>query len=1296
MKVHRLPEVLEDGPALVAICRALRDGETRLDWSDVRRAEPAALVRLLAGVDLARMPDSLGMDTVPDAMADAIMAAATGDWPVQAEDRSETGGGSADDAAADAMAEAAEELELAPPEALPPAPIAEPQPSRAAAATSEPPLLSSPGPAALRDRLADDFERMLLGPAGGPEERLGDRPGQKYFVGTLAPLGRGPADGGGREAIDTLALGGVDTEDGTTDEDAPVSASLMPSSIGLSCTLMPGLRALRVTAKWGRYRRLKAEAAAESGEGPQGYVWQRIPAGGAVTIPVDVGPIDPIAPDPAQPSVCIRGRMRRLGDEMLVTVFLVNGQRPPQVKGKHDEAWIFQPQLALDAPDRDAVFVRRSCRTPASPTSQEAILAMNQRDSLEFATGLGAAVHVIRDRKKHPTRGVRIETRVMPRFELRPQEARGPDKTRALRRLTLDMKVLAELKPAELVRSLSALPTAYESWIDGLQQKLATGEQQLDGWRLTGERALAACDDALDRIRAGIELLARPGPALDAFRFANRVMALQRLRSEVIRARRAGRPADDATLDVPEKRSWRMFQLGFLLQNMPSAALDHPDRGDDAAADLLWFPTGGGKTEAYLGLAAYVMGLRRREGTVAGHDGHHGTAVLMRYTLRLLTLQQFQRAAALLCACEQVRQADERTWGTAPFTLGLWVGQKTTPNRTSAAAEWVRYTRDAESRLGTGAGSPAQLTSCPWCGHDIDPGRDIEVDPYPGGDGRTRLFCGSPVRGPKATGCPFTRKASGGVGLPVLVVDEEMYRQPPTLLIATVDKFALMAWRGEIQTFVGRVEQKCSRHGFRAADLKDADRHKVSHNHPAAKSTPHRPLRPPDLIIQDELHLITGPLGSLVGLYETALDALCAWSVDGRRVRPKVIASTATIRQAPSQVEGVFARSVRIFPPPGLDETDNFFSIRCDDEPGRLYLGVCAPGRRLKGAMAKVYAGLMAITWRMYQQYGQAVDPWLTLVGYFNSMRELAGARRLVEDDVRSRLRRGDQLGEVRRPPPKLEELTSRKQSRDIPELLDLLEMAFDPEVDRQRKAAKGRAKAAFPRPLDVLLATSMISVGVDVSRLGLMVVGGQPKNTAEYIQATSRVGRSKHGPGLVVTLYNWARPRDLSHYEAFEHYHATFYQHVEALSVTPFSPRALDRGLSGVLVSLVRLAVTELARHRDAESFDRNHAAVRAAVDAIVARAARVGGERASRRLVEDMLQHRLDLWAAAARPQPGRGRLGYTPRVDSETRPLLKGPESEGYAPFICPTSLRNVESTVPLVLDDRGMDHEPEETR
>ncbi|MDI7269552.1 MAG: helicase-related protein, partial [Myxococcota bacterium] len=607
--------------------------------------------------------------------------------------------------------------------------------------------------------------------------------------------------------------------------------------------------------------------------------------------------------------------------------------------------------------------------------------------------------------------------------------------------------------------------------------------------------------------------------------------------------------------------------------------------------------------------------------------------------LRLLTLQQFQRAAALVCACEVIRRsalaAGDARWGREPFRIGLWVGQKTTPNKTRQSQESLRQgrgVRDGPFRA-LGHGSPAQLTSCPWCGAEIRPGAHIQVQSYEAGAGRTLIHCGDPLGR-----CPFSAAQAPGEGLPVLVVDEEIYRRLPTLLIATVDKFAQLPWNGITQMLFGEVDAFCPRHGFRSPDLPDADSHPRRGDLPAVRSVPFPPLRPPDLVIQDELHLISGPLGSLTGLYETAVDELCSWTVAGRRVRPKVIASTATIRRASQQVHALFLRRVAVFPPHGLEVGDNFFSLRRDPAvvPGRRYLGICAPGRRLKAVMIRVYVAFLAAGQQLYQRHGPAADPWMTLVGYFNAMRELAGMRRVTEDDVRTRLRDADRRGLARRTGLRLEELTSRKSSTDIPRLLDRLEKGFDPAEDAQREEArKERRRWEGMLPLDVLLATNMVSVGVDVKRLGLMVVCGQPKTTAEYIQATSRVGRSF--PGLVATVCNWARPRDLSHYERFENYHARFYEHVEALSLTPFASRAMDRGLSALLVSLVRLPEGTFNANDRAEVIDPGHPLVARAIERIVERAAAVTASQEVADEVRTMLRARLDSWVHEARREAG-----------------------------------------------------------
>jgi hypothetical protein len=304
------------------------------------------------------------------------------------------------------------------------------------------------------------------------------------------------------------------------------------------------------------------------------------------------------------------------------------------------------------------------------------------------------------------------------------------------------------------------------------------------------------------------------------------------------------------------------------------------------------------------------------------------------------------------------------------------------------------------------------------------------------------------------------------------------------------------------------------------------------------------------------------------------------------------------------------------------------------------------------------------------------------LVGYFNSLRELGGMRRAVDDTVSTRLRQMHRRGLARRylDPWKVEELTSRKGAADIPRTLDRLETVFEPKSGESAQFKDSRW------PVDVLLATNMISVGVDVSRLGLMVVAAQPKTTAEYIQATSRVGRQY--PGLVCTVYNWARPRDLSHYESFEHYHATFYQHVEALSVTPFSPRALDRGLSGTFVSLVRLLELEFNENLGAEQITRDHDIVETAVASLAERAAQISGNLGAD-LVEQGLEARLDEWLARI-PRKG-ARLGYREQSDGVTVGLLKAPGLASWDQFTCLNSLRDVEPTVNLLLDDYGMDRD-----
>ncbi|MGH3274123.1 MAG: helicase-related protein, partial [Streptosporangiaceae bacterium] len=709
-------------------------------------------------------------------------------------------------------------------------------------------------------------------------------------------------------------------------------------------------------------------------------------------------------------------------------------------------------------------------------------------------------------------------------------------------------------------------------------------------------------------------------------------------------------------------------------------------------------PTGGGKTEAYLGLTAFAFAIRRLQGTVGSGEqarsGMAGVAVLMRYTLRLLTAQQFQRAAALVCACEWLRRerlaAGDGRWGTTPFRVGLWVGASVTPNTYEEARRQVADSRQYERSLG----GPMQLAVCPWCGTPLSGSRDLSTH-----DQRRRVLvhCGDPEGN-----CPFTPRNAPGEGLPVLTVDEEIYRLTPDLVIATVDKLAQLPWQAATAPLFGLVDSQCPRHGWQNPEFTGfcRTRHPAVDGLAGVVPAPAMRLRPPDLVIQDELHLISDALGSMVGLYETVIDRLCTRQGAAGPVRPVLVASTATVRRARDQVEQVFARGLAVFPPQVIDAGETFFSETVPPgpaTPGRRYRGVLAPGERLKSVEIRVVTALLEHAQYLLDTRGAAADPYLTLVDYFTSTRELAGMRRLADDDIADRL--ASQQVRTRRRRPSISELTSRMPSSRIAATLADLERRFDPAFDssaamaefrRDPKAARERAGDRMPA-LDILLATSMLQVGVDVQRLGLMVVTGQPKNTAEYIQATSRIGRDRRRPGLVVTIYQWTRPRDLAHLEAFGYDHATFGLRVEGLTTTPFSDRALDRGLTGVLVAAMRHSSMTALANTAAHRLPLAGPAVTALLAEIRARAERVTHDTGQAAAAAAGLRHRLDSWTGR-RAATATGQLGY--EVGSDVTGLLADPDAGSWDLWSAPRSLREVEPQISLQLDrqDRSLPEAP----
>jgi hypothetical protein len=513
----------------------------------------------------------------------------------------------------------------------------------------------------------------------------------------------------------------------------------------------------------------------------------------------------------------------------------------------------------------------------------------------------------------------------------------------------------------------------------------------------------------------------------------------------------------------------------------------------------------------------------------------------MRYTLRLLTAQQYQRAASLVCACEVIRREEPDHLGETPFTIGLWVGSTLTPNKEADAVTALR-------RLGReGTDNPFVVLACPWCGSAMGPVRVGGAYRTPGykllgAPQRVRFICDD-------QSCEFHDDR----GLPLLVIDEHMYAEPPSLLIGTVDKFALLPWYPDAAALFG-----------------------------GAGTTP------PDLVIQDELHLISGPLGSMVGLYETLIDSLCR-APDGTPA--KIVASTATISRAVEQVNALYARDAFLFPPQGLVAGDSFFAEERADRPGRLYAGVFATGLpSQQTAMVRVMSALLQAPATVYGGDDQAVDPYWTLVGYFNSIRELGSAATLVSADIREYLgvtyerlgltpAWGEEAAGRRRflHARGSLELTSRVSGNAVTEALQQLFVPFD-GMWRPGSTERGRGERGEPC-VDVCLATNMIQVGLDVPRLGLMLVAGQPKTTSEYIQATSRVGRST--PGLVVVLYSPSKPRDRSHYEHFHAFHESIYRYVEPTSVTPFAVPVRERALHALIVAFARIWGDDQLRER-------------------------------------------------------------------------------------------------------------------
>ncbi|WP_445491604.1 helicase-related protein [Niallia sp. 03133] len=811
----------------------------------------------------------------------------------------------------------------------------------------------------------------------------------------------------------------------------------------------------------------------------------------------------------------------------LLTVTVLNVTEPP-VRHNVNEFTVFQSRLNISAATGSFLNYPLIFQRNLDLTEDEWNNELLFRNKSNYAIGHGCSVTWSQYSKNISE----INSTFIPRYET---ESMTPDITLNIDgkevNLRIEMQALMNVKNYnELFQILQPLVTGYKAWIAKREEELQSLQKEL---KKAAETNLKFCKESLARIEKGLELLKKP-KVLQAFKMANQAILLQQINGKT--PRKAYYKKLDSGLELVFEKtfaestekmndlgscdnSWRAFQIAFFLSSIQS--LVEKDSLDREIVDLIWFPTGGGKTEAYLGVASFQMFYRRLlDPTDAGVD------IIMRYTLRLLTADQFQRASRLICAMEYVRRENENDLGRIPYSIGIWVGSKTSPNTNKEALRQVNAMSKSKG--------PENLvvTRCPWCGCQIG---KVEVKGKDAKRNESKLIGFKNENNRLIVACPDDQ-CDFHDEIPVYFVDETIYEKQPTFLIGTIDKFVQLTWRSEARKLFGLNEMG------------------------------ERIVSPPQIIVQDELHLISGPLGTLAGLYEVLIEELCIDDRGKVPIRPKIISATATIKEFEEQAKCLFGRtSARLFPSPGTDIDDSFFSKVAVDEsgkpmPGRKYIGIFTSRVRILMAQVMTYSAILQNVESLPEDER---DPFWTLLSFYNSLRDLGAGLNLFNSDIPTYIdalvkREGFNNRRFLGAPL---ELTSRKQSNEISKTID------DLNVPYPTKDSKGRTKA-----LTSCLASNIIEVGVDIDRLSLMGIVGQPKMTAQYIQVSGRVGRRPNErPGLIVTVYSNQNSRDKSHFEHFNEYHQRLYAQVETTSLTPFSTASLERGLTAVLIGFLR-----------------------------------------------------------------------------------------------------------------------------
>lgn len=995
---------------------------------------------------------------------------------------------------------------------------------------------------AARGILDDLLRRDILGPVH-EDEVLEEAPHQSYIAGRLFPRNMFLKP----EEAENSSMEEIDPNDQTMD----LCYSYYPSSMALSFTIINDVEEVVAEVNYAWYL-----VEPLSGRNVQ---WRR--KSNSVVFNIRIKKEAQTIPVCDGLDLKIFLQKEYKDGSKTLTVALINNFQAEMDFIRNNEHTFFQPSIVIHSNNEgQAIFEEKQYRVKLNSNDEVLNLEMLYRHNKSFATGHGCSVNWISDSDY----ASKLWTEFLPSEEvLQMQPALNIDnRIRAF-------SFLASASQEEMCSELEEISKEYYKWIQKEREKVAGLPKKYHRVALIN---FDECETSHKRIQNGIELIKKDFLVFRAFQLVNQAMINLRIK---------------AKSDNPHDESWYPFQLAFILQEISSIA--DPNDPYRNIVDLLWFPTGGGKTEAYLGLTAFTVFLRRMKASLEKGPGH-GVTVLMRYTLRLLTLQQFERAASLICACELLRK-DNPELGNNEISIGMWVGYETTPTKRTEAKKALKIIEENGpeflQRMDNAPANPVQLLECPWCKTKLS-SSDYRVT-------NDQMIISCPD-----DSCEFHRR------LPVYLVDEDVYDFRPSLIIATVDKFARITW----QTLVG--------------NLFGVDKE----------------VHPPELIIQDELHLIAGPLGTITGLYETVIDEL----TNNEGIKAKIISSTATIRNAGSQIKSLFGRDYIQFPPQGIDIRDSFFAVEAKphEKPARLYTAILAPGSSGNTLLIRCYAillfGVRYLRDRNFSE--EIIDSFWTLTGYFNSLKQLGGAVINVLDDVSGRLKYLqkarfsylpglDILEEYSIKPP--EELNSHRNSSEIAETLKLLETNYPSN-----------------QVIDVVLASNMLSVGIDIGRLGLMVLQGQPKLNSEYIQATSRVGRQT--PGLVIMLNDASRSRDRSHYEQFKTFHSTLYKYVEATSLTPFADRARDRALHAVLISLCRQRIDGLQRNTDVRNIENYHDEVKIIINSILNRVSNVDNDE-----INDTRAHLLailEYWDHMASKNP---RLAYQKFSKQDTVPFL-----------------------------------------